>query len=209
LIFCGPESHLGSAVEGAIVSTPGYFTEKQNKALTDAIEKAGLPLLSLIPEHIAAAVGHALPVGQDQKILVYHFGGGTFDVSVLDFTDGEYSVKSSVTDFTLGGQVFDQRLVDMLLTDFQKDHNMDLRTDTAAMQRIRDACERARTELSTSLRAAITLNYLAADEKGPKHINLTLTRAKAEELFEDLIAKSSPFFSFFLSFFLLGLPRLT
>lgn len=185
------ESHLGTPVEGAVVSAPGYFNEKQRKALTDAIEKAGLPLIALLPEHIAAAIGHTLPPALDQKILVFHFGGGTFDASVLEYADGNYEVKSTVTDHALGGQLFDQRIVDMLVNDFQRDHKMDLRTDTAAMQKIRDSAERARTELSTSLRAAITLNYIAADATGPKHINVILTRAQVDEMFGDLIDRSS------------------
>lgn len=186
------ESHLGTQVEGAIVSIPGYFTEKQKKALTEAVEKAGLPLISFVPEHIASAVGHTLPAALDQKILVFHFGGGTVDVSVLDFTDGNYTVKSTVTDMKLGGQVLDQRIIDMLLTDFHKENPaIDLTQDLAAMQRVRDASERARTELSTSLRAAITLNYIAADPSGPKHINMVLTRAKLEEMVQDIMDKST------------------
>lgn len=181
------ESFLGEKVTEAIITVPAYFDDSQRQATKDAGKIAGLEVKRIIPEPTAAALAYGLEKNADQKIVVFDLGGGTFDVSILELGDGVFEVKSTNGDTHLGGEDFDNKIVDYILSEFEKDNSIDLRKDAAAMQRIKDEAEKAKKELSSATETDINLPYITADADGPKHLELTLTRAKLEELVEPLL----------------------
>ena len=183
------EAFLGEKVTEAIITVPAYFDDSQRQATKDAGKIAGLEVRRIINEPTAAALAYGLEKNEDQKIVVFDLGGGTFDVSVLELGDGVFEVKSTNGDTHLGGEDFDNKIVDYILDSFKKDNGIDLRSDAAAMQRIKDEAEKAKKELSTATEIEINLPYITADADGPKHLELTLTRAKLEELVEPLLAQ--------------------
>lgn len=181
------ESFLGEKVTEAIITVPAYFDDSQRQATKDAGKIAGLEVKRIIPEPTAAALAYGLEKNADQKIVVFDLGGGTFDVSVLELGDGVFEVKATNGDTHLGGEDFDNKIVDYILSEFEKENSIDLRKDAAAMQRIKDEAEKAKKELSSATETDINLPYITADADGPKHLELTLTRAKLEELVEPLL----------------------
>ncbi len=183
------EAFLGETVTEAIITVPAYFDDSQRQATKDAGKIAGLEVRRIINEPTAAALAYGLEKNEDQKIVVFDLGGGTFDVSVLELGDGVFEVKSTNGDTHLGGEDFDNKIVDYILSEFAKENNIDLRKDAAAMQRIKDEAEKAKKELSSATEIEINLPYITADADGPKHLELTLTRAKLEELVEPLLAQ--------------------
>ena len=183
------EAFLGEKVTEAIITVPAYFDDSQRQATKDAGKIAGLEVRRIINEPTAAALAYGLEKNEDQKIVVFDLGGGTFDVSVLELGDGVFEVKSTNGDTHLGGEDFDNKIVDYILDDFKKNNGVDLRNDAAAMQRIKDEAEKAKKELSSATEVEINLPYITADADGPKHLELTLTRAKLEELVEPLLAQ--------------------
>ena len=183
------EAFLGEKVTEAIITVPAYFDDSQRQATKDAGKIAGLEVRRIINEPTAAALAYGLEKNEDQKIVVFDLGGGTFDVSVLELGDGVFEVKSTNGDTHLGGEDFDNKIVDHILDSFKSDTGIDLRNDAAAMQRVKDEAEKAKKELSSATEVEINLPYITADENGPKHLELTLTRAKLEELVEPLLAK--------------------
>ena len=189
------EDYLGAEVKEAVITVPAYFNDDQRKATKDAGAIAGLDVKRIINEPTAAALAYGLDKQQsEQKIAVYDLGGGTFDVSIIEISnvDGEQSfdVLSTNGDTFLGGEDFDLRLIDFLADEFKKDQGMDLRNDPMAIQRLKEAAEKAKIELSSSNQTDINLPYVTADASGPKHLNVKLTRAKLESLVEDLINKT-------------------
>ena len=181
------EAYLGEKVTEAIITVPAYFDDSQRQATKDAGKIAGLEVRRIINEPTAAALAYGLDKKDDQKIVVFDLGGGTFDVSVLELGDGVFEVKSTNGDTHLGGEDFDNKIVDYILKDFEDQNGIDLRTDAAAMQRIKDEAEKAKKELSSATETEINLPYITADADGPKHLELTLTRAKLEELVAPLL----------------------
>ena len=181
------EAFLGEKVTEAIITVPAYFDDSQRQATKDAGKIAGLEVKRIIPEPTAAALAYGLEKSSDQKIVVFDLGGGTFDVSVLELGDGVFEVKSTNGDTHLGGEDFDNKIVDYILAEFEKENNIDLRKDAAAMQRIKDEAEKVKKELSSATETDINLPYITADADGPKHLELTLTRAKLEELVAPLL----------------------
>ncbi|MCR5572232.1 MAG: molecular chaperone DnaK [Candidatus Saccharibacteria bacterium] len=181
------EAFLGEKVTEAIITVPAYFDDSQRQATKDAGKIAGLEVKRIIPEPTAAALAYGLEKNADQKIVVFDLGGGTFDVSILELGDGVFEVKSTNGDTHLGGEDFDNKIVDYILSEFEKENNIDLRKDAAAMQRIKDEAEKAKKELSSATETDINLPYITADADGPKHLELTLTRAKLEELVAPLL----------------------
>ena len=181
------EAFLGEKVTEAIITVPAYFDDSQRQATKDAGKIAGLEVKRIIPEPTAAALAYGLEKNSDQKIVVFDLGGGTFDVSILELGDGVFEVKSTNGDTHLGGEDFDNKIVDYILEEFEKENSIDLRKDAAAMQRIKDEAEKAKKELSSATETDINLPYITADADGPKHLELTLTRAKLEELVEPLL----------------------
>ena len=181
------EAYLGEKVTEAIITVPAYFDDSQRQATKDAGKIAGLEVRRIINEPTAAALAYGLDKKDDQKIVVFDLGGGTFDVSVLELGDGVFEVKSTNGDTHLGGEDFDNKIVDYILKDFEDQNGIDLRKDAAAMQRIKDEAEKAKKELSSATETEINLPYITADADGPKHLELTLTRAKLEELFAPLL----------------------
>lgn len=181
------EAYLGEKVTEAIITVPAYFDDSQRQATKDAGKIAGLEVKRIINEPTAAALAYGLEKNEDQKIVVFDLGGGTFDVSVLELGDGVFEVKSTNGDTHLGGEDFDNVIVNYILDDFKKENGIDLRKDAAAMQRIKDEAEKAKKELSSATETEINLPYITADADGPKHLELTLTRAKLEELVSDLL----------------------
>ena len=181
------EAYLGEKVTEAIITVPAYFDDSQRQATKDAGKIAGLEVRRIINEPTAAALAYGLDKKDDQKIVVFDLGGGTFDVSVLELGDGVFEVKSTNGDTHLGGEDFDNKIVDYILKDFEDQNGIDLRKDAAAMQRIKDEAEKAKKELSSANEIEINLPYITADADGPKHLELTLTRAKLEELVSDLL----------------------
>jgi molecular chaperone DnaK len=181
------EAYLGEKVTEAIITVPAYFDDSQRQATKDAGKIAGLEVRRIIPEPTAAALAYGLEKNEDQKIVVFDLGGGTFDVSVLELGDGVFEVKATNGDTHLGGEDFDNKIVDYILEEFEKDNHIDLRKDPAAMQRIKDEAEKAKKELSSATEVEINLPYITADADGPKHLELTLTRAKLEELVSPLL----------------------
>ena len=181
------EAYLGEKVTEAIITVPAYFDDSQRQATKDAGKIAGLEVRRIINEPTAAALAYGLDKKDDQKIVVFDLGGGTFDVSVLELGDGVFEVKSTNGDTHLGGEYFDNKIVDYILKDFEDQNGIDLRKDAAAMQRIKDEAEKAKKELSSATETEINLPYITADADGPKHLELTLTRAKLEELVAPLL----------------------
>jgi len=186
------EDYLGQKVTDAVITVPAYFNDSQRQATKDAGKIAGLNVLRIINEPTAAALAYGLDKKKDEKIAVFDLGGGTFDISILELGDGVFEVKSTNGDTHLGGEDFDQRLIDYLATEFKKDQGIDIRTDRMALQRLKEAADKAKMELSTSLETDINLPFITADATGPKHMNIKLTRAKLEALVEDLIEKLEP-----------------
>lgn len=183
------EAFLGEPVTEAIITVPAYFDDSQRQATKDAGKIAGLEVRRIINEPTAAALAYGLEKNEDQKIVVFDLGGGTFDVSVLELGDGVFEVKSTNGDTHLGGEDFDNKIVDYILSEFEKENSIDLRKDPTAMQRIKDEAEKAKKELSSANETEINLPYITADADGPKHLELTLTRAKLEELVADLLER--------------------
>ncbi len=186
------EKYLGQAVTKAVITVPAYFNDAQRQATKDAGKIAGLEVLRIINEPTAASLAYGLDKKQNKKIAVYDLGGGTFDVSILELGDGVFEVKSTNGDTFLGGEDFDNAVVEYLISEFKKDSGVDLKTDKLALQRLKEAAEKAKIELSAAEQTDINLPFITADKTGPKHINLKMTRAKLEALVEDLIAKTIP-----------------
>ena len=186
------EKYLGQAVTKAVITVPAYFNDAQRQATKDAGKIAGLEVLRIINEPTAASLAYGLDKKQNKKIAVYDLGGGTFDVSILELGDGVFEVKSTNGDTFLGGEDFDNAVVEYLTSEFKKDSGIDLKSDKLALQRLKEAAEKAKIELSAAEQTDINLPFITADKTGPKHINLKMTRAKLEALVEDLIARTIP-----------------
>ncbi|TKS62731.1 MAG: molecular chaperone DnaK [Nitrospira sp.] len=184
------EDYLGEKVTEAVITVPAYFDDSQRQATKDAGQIAGLTVLRIINEPTAAALAYGLDKKKDERVAVYDLGGGTFDVSILEIGDGVFEVKSTNGDTFLGGDDFDQRVMDWLVDEFKKDQGIDLRKDRMALQRLKEAAERAKIELSSSQDTEINLPFVTADANGPKHLVMKLTRAKLEQLVDDLIKRS-------------------
>ncbi len=181
------EHYLGKPVTEAVITVPAYFDDSQRQATKDAGKIAGLEVKRIVNEPTAAALAYGLDKNDDEKIVVFDLGGGTFDVSILELGDGVFEVKSTNGDTHLGGEDFDNRIVDYFLDEFKSESGIDLRSDKAAMQRLKDEAEKAKKELSTTTEYEVNLPFITADASGPKHFETTLTRAKVEELCSDLI----------------------
>ena len=186
------EKYLGQEVTKAVITVPAYFNDAQRQATIDAGKIAGLEVLRIINEPTAASLAYGLDKKQNKKIAVYDLGGGTFDVSILELGDGVFEVKSTNGDTFLGGEDFDNTIVDYLIGEFKKDSGIDLRSDKLALQRLKEAAEKAKIELSSAEQTDVNLPFITADKTGPKHINLKMTRAKLEALVEDLISRTLP-----------------
>ena len=187
------EKYLGQSVTKAVITVPAYFNDAQRQATKDAGKIAGLEVLRIINEPTAASLAYGLDKKkQNKKIAVYDLGGGTFDVSILELGDGVFEVKSTNGDTFLGGEDFDNTIVEYLIAEFKKDSGIDLKSDKLALQRLKEAAEKAKIELSAAEQTDINLPFITADKTGPKHINLKMTRAKLEALVEDLIARTIP-----------------
>ena len=186
------EKYLGQAVTKAVITVPAYFNDAQRQATKDAGKIAGLEVLRIINEPTAASLAYGLDKKQNKKIAVYDLGGGTFDVSILELGDGVFEVKSTNGDTFLGGEDFDNAVVEYLIGEFKKDSGIDLKSDKLALQRLKEAAEKAKIELSAAEQTDINLPFITADKTGPKHINLKMTRAKLEALVEDLILRTIP-----------------
>ena len=184
------ESYLGEKVDKAVITVPAYFNDSQRQATKDAGKIAGLDVLRIINEPTAAALAYGFDKKNGQTIAVYDLGGGTFDVSVLEIGDGVFEVKSTNGDTFLGGEDFDMRILKYLSDEFKKDNSVDLSKDPLALQRLKEASEKAKIELSSTLETEINLPYITADASGPKHLNVKLTRAKLEQLVDDLIERT-------------------
>ena len=184
------ESFLGGAVEQAVITVPAYFNDAQRQATKDAGKIAGLEVLRIINEPTAAALAYGFDKKNNGTIAVYDLGGGTFDVSILEIGDGVFEVKSTNGDTFLGGEDFDHRIIDYLADEFKKDNAIDLRSDKLALQRLKEAAEKAKMELSSSMQTEVNLPFVTADQSGPKHLNIKLTRAKLEALVEDLVTRT-------------------
>ena len=184
------EAYLGEKVEKAVITVPAYFNDAQRQATKDAGKIAGLEVLRIINEPTAAALAYGLDKKEGKTIAVYDLGGGTFDISVLEIGDGVFEVKSTNGDTFLGGEDFDMRLVEYLAAEFKKEQGIDLAKDQQALQRLKEAAERAKIELSSSMQTEINLPYVTADATGPKHLVMTLTRAKLESLVADLVEQT-------------------
>jgi len=183
------EEYLGEKVVEAVITVPAYFDDSQRQATKDAGRIAGLNVLRIINEPTAASLAYGLEKRKDEKIAVFDLGGGTFDISLLEIGEGVFEVKSTNGDTHLGGEDFDQRVIDYIATEFKKDQGIDIRKDKMALQRLKEAAEKARMELSTSMETDINLPFITADAGGPKHLNIRLTRAKLEGLVDDLLQK--------------------
>ncbi len=181
------EDYLGESVTDAVITVPAYFNDSQRQATKDAGKIAGLNVQRIINEPTAAALSYGLDKKKDEKIAVFDLGGGTFDISILELGDGVFEVKSTNGDTHLGGEDFDQRLIDYIADEFKKDQGIDLKKDRMALQRIKEAAEKAKMELSTSMETDINLPFITADASGPKHLNMKVSRAKLEALVVDLI----------------------
>jgi len=186
------EAYLGTKVTEAVITVPAYFNDAQRQATKDAGKIAGLEVLRIINEPTAAALAYGLEKKGTGKIAVYDLGGGTFDISVLEVGDGVFEVKSTNGDTFLGGEDFDKRIIDYLADEFKKESGIDLRNDRLALQRLKDAAEKAKIELSSTTQTDVNLPFITADQNGPKHLTIKLTRAKLEALVDDLIQKTVP-----------------
>ena len=184
------EAYLGGKVTQAIITVPAYFNDSQRQATKDAGQIAGLEVLRIINEPTAASLAYGLDKKKDEQIAVYDLGGGTFDISVLEIGEGVFEVKATNGDTHLGGDNFDQRIVDWIAEEFKREHGIDLRNDRMALQRLREAAEKAKIELSSTVQTQINLPFITADATGPKHLVMTLTRAKLEALVADLIDRT-------------------
>ncbi len=185
------ESYLGEKVEKAVITVPAYFNDSQRQATKDAGKIAGLEVLRIINEPTAAALAYGMDKKASGTIVVYDLGGGTFDVSILEIGDGVFEVKATNGDTFLGGEDFDQRIVNYLADEFKKEQGIDLRSDRLALQRLKEAAEKAKIELSSTTQTEVNLPFITADSTGPKHLNMKMTRAKLESLVEDLIEKTA------------------
>src|SRR5438309_82601 len=184
------EAYLGEKVTQAVITVPAYFNDSQRQATKDAGAIAGLEVQRIINEPTAAALAYGLDKKSDEQIAVYDLGGGTFDISILELGQGVFEVKATNGDTHLGGDDFDQEIIDWLLAEFKKDQGIDLSKDPQALQRLKEAAEKAKIELSSTMSTEINLPYVTADASGPKHLVMTLTRAKLEDLVADLVAKT-------------------
>ncbi|HLJ79846.1 MAG TPA: molecular chaperone DnaK [Ktedonobacterales bacterium] len=184
------EAYLGERITQAVITVPAYFNDAQRSATRDAGKIAGLEVMRIINEPTAASLAYGLDKKKDERIAVYDLGGGTFDISVLELGEGVFEVKSTNGDTHLGGDDFDQRIINWLADEFKRDQGIDLRGDKMALQRLKEAAEKAKKELSSSMQTEINLPFITADASGPKHLTVTLTRAKLEQLTDDLIDKS-------------------
>src|ERR1700710_3065755 len=184
------EAHLGEKVTQAVITVPAYFNDAQRQATKDAGKIAGLEVLRIINEPTAAALAYGLDKKSSGTIAVYDLGGCTFDVSVLEIGDGVFEVKSTNGDTFLGGEDFDLRVIDYLADEFRKEQGIDLRKDKLALQRLKEAAEKAKIELSSSVQTEVNLPFITADQTGPKHLNIKLSRAKLEQLVDDLIQRT-------------------
>jgi molecular chaperone DnaK len=184
------EAYLGERVTQAVITVPAYFNDAQRQATKDAGKIAGLEVLRIINEPTAASLAYGLDKKKDERISVYDLGGGTFDISILELGDGVFEVKSTNGDTHLGGDDFDQRIINWLATEFRKEQGIDLTQDRMALQRLKEAAEKAKKELSSSMQTEINLPFVTADASGPKHLVMTLTRSKLEQLVEDLVERS-------------------
>lgn len=186
------EDYLGEKVTEAVITVPAYFNDSQRQATKDAGKIAGLEVLRIINEPTAASLAYGLDKKRDEKIAVFDLGGGTYDISILEIGDGVFEVKSTNGDTHLGGEDFDQRIIDWLADEFKKDYGIDLRKDKMALQRLKEAAEKAKIELSSTMETEINLPFITADASGPKHLTMKLSRAKLEALVEDLIDRLVP-----------------
>lgn len=184
------EAYLGQTVTQAVITVPAYFNDSQRQATKDAGKIAGLEVLRIVNEPTASSLAYGLGNNKDEMIAVYDLGGGTFDISILEVGDGVFEVKSTNGDTFLGGDDFDQRIIDWAADQFKMEEGIDLRNDKQALQRLREAAEKAKVELSTTMQSELNLPFITADAAGPKHMNLTLTRAKLEQLTDDLVQRS-------------------
>ena len=183
------EEYLGEKVTEAVITVPAYFDDSQRQATKDAGKIAGLNVLRIINEPTAASLAYGLDKKKDEKIAVFDLGGGTFDISILEIGEGVFEVKSTNGDTHLGGEDFDQRIIDYLAQEFKKDQGIDIRNDKMALQRLKEGAEKAKMELSTAMETDVNLPFITADASGPKHLNIKLTRAKLESLVDDLLGK--------------------
>ena len=186
------EDYLGTTVDRAVITVPAYFNDAQRQATKDAGKIAGLEVLRIINEPTAAALAYGLDKKKEEKVAVFDLGGGTYDISVLELAEGVFEVKSTNGDTHLGGDDFDQRLIDWLVAEFKKDQGIDLSKDPMALQRLKEAAEKAKMELSSTNQTDINLPFITADQSGPKHLNINLTRAKFEQLVDDLVQRTIP-----------------
>src|SRR3989441_325408 len=184
------ESYLGEKVTEAVITVPAYFNDSQRQATKDAGRIAGLDVKRIINEPTAAALAYGLDKKKDEKIAVFDLGGGTYDISILELGEGVFEVKSTNGDTHLGGDDFDKRVIDWLVSEFKREQGIDLSRDPMAMQRLKEAGEKAKCELSTVAETEINLPFITADASGPKHLLMKLTRAKFEQMIEDLVERS-------------------
>jgi molecular chaperone DnaK len=184
------EDYLGQSVNEAVITVPAYFNDSQRQATKDAGQIAGLQVLRIINEPTAAALAYGLDKKQDERIAVFDLGGGTFDISILELGDGVFEVKSTNGDTHLGGDDFDQVVIDWIADEFKKDQGIDLRKDAMALQRLKDAAEKAKCELSTTMETSIEIPFITADASGPKHLSMKLTRSKLEQLVDHLVERT-------------------
>src|SRR6188768_4297602 len=184
------EDYLGHTVEKAVITVPAYFNDAQRQATKDAGKIAGLDVVRIINEPTASALAYGLDKKKEEKVAVYDLGGGTYDISILELAEGVFEVKSTNGDTHLGGDDFDQRVIDWLADEFKKQEGIDLRKDVMALQRLKEAAEKAKIELSTVMQTDVNLPFITADASGPKHLNLALTRSKYEQLVDELIERT-------------------
>ena len=184
------EAYLGQPVTEAVITIPAYFNDSQRQATKDAGKIAGLEVLRIVNEPTAAALAYGLDKKKDETVAVFDLGGGTFDISILELGEGTFHVKSTNGDTHLGGDDFDQKIVDWLCSEFKRDQGIDLKQDRMALQRLREAAEKAKCELSTTMQTEVNLPFITADASGPKHLNITLTRSKLEQLVGDLVERT-------------------
>jgi len=186
------EAYLGEKVDKAVITVPAYFDDSQRNATKDAGRIAGLEVLRIINEPTASALAYGLDKKSEEQIAVYDLGGGTYDISILDISEGVFQVLATNGDTHLGGDDFDQRIIDWLADEFKKEHGIDLRQDRMALQRLKEAAEKAKIELSSVQQTEINLPFITADASGPKHLVMTLTRSKLEQLVADLVERTIP-----------------
>src|SRR5437867_7430072 len=184
------EEYLGQPVTKAVITVPAYFNDAQRQATKDAGQIAGLEVMRIVNEPTAAALAYGLDKKKDETIAVYDFGGGTFDISILEVGEGVVEVKSTNGDTHLGGDNLDQRIIDWIVAEFKKDQGIDLSKDKMALQRLKEAAEKAKMELSTTMETEINLPFITADASGPKHLAMKLSRSKLEQLVDDLLQRS-------------------